>query len=90
MGADIETVDIGDCGMPGNSFIRWAGEKAAWVAEWSNCDPGDTEEAEAGSAEPETRDSGYHIYHMYRVTSGVSQGEGARLLQISQLKYGHH
>ena len=54
MVADIVTEDMGDCGMPGNSFIRWAGEKAAWAAEWSNCDPGETEEAEAGSAEPET------------------------------------
>ena len=75
MGADIETEDMGDCGMPGNSFIRWAGEKAAWAAEWSNCDPGETEEAEAGSAEPETwtvvitcresggRVRGYYKYH---------------------------
>ena len=63
MGADIETEDIGDCGMPGNSFMRWAGEKAAWAAEWSNCDPGDTEEAEAGSAEPETETvvTGHHM-----------------------------
>ena len=57
--------DMGDWGMPGNSFIRWAGEKAAWAAEWSNWDPGDTEEAEAGSVEPETRESG-HIVRVER------------------------
>ena len=49
--------DMGDWGMPGNSFIRWAGEKAVWAAEWSNWEPGDTEEAEAGSVGPETRDN---------------------------------
>ena len=80
MGADIETEDIGDCGMPGNSFIRWAGEKAAWAAEWSNCDPGDTEEAEAGSAEPETRESGYH---MQRVTSGERGGGCTAITNIT-------
>ena len=37
------TEDIGDCGIPGNSFIRWAGEKAAWAE--SNWEPGETEEA---------------------------------------------
>ena len=51
--------DMGDWGMPGNSFIRWAGEKAVWAAEWSNWEPGDTEEAEAGSVGPETRESGH-------------------------------
>lgn len=57
----MDTEDIGDWGMPGNSFIRWAGEKAVWAAEWSNWEPGDTEEAEAGSVEPETRESGHEI-----------------------------
>ena len=43
-----------DPGIPGKSFMRCAGEKAAWAAwaaEWSNWEPGETEEA---GSQPET------------------------------------
>ena len=60
------TEDIGDCGIPGNSFIRWAGEKAVWAVE-SNWEPGEAEEAESAETLRELhreRERGcYYKYH---------------------------
>ena len=71
-GADMGPEVIGDCGIPGNSFIRWA----AWAA-WaeSNWEPGETEEARSAET--------WRELHRERERE-------RELLQISQLKYGHH